>query len=83
MTRLIQAMEAEGLVARAASREDARATIIRATAAGERVLRRARARRLAALRALMAGLKPPALAHVDRAVRILEPVVHKAGVPGR
>jgi DNA-binding MarR family transcriptional regulator len=78
MTRLIQTMEAEGLVARAASRDDARATIIRATAAGERVLRRARARRLAALRGLLAGLEAGQLAHVERAVRILEPVVGRA-----
>jgi len=79
MTRLIQAMEAEGLVARAPSRDDARATIIRATAAGERVLRRARVRRLAALRALLAGLRAGQLAHVERAVRLLEPLVRGKG----
>jgi len=75
MTRLIQAMEVEGLVARAPSRDDARSTIIRATAAGQRVLRRARARRLAALRGLLSGLVPGQLAHVERAVRILRPLV--------
>jgi DNA-binding MarR family transcriptional regulator len=79
MTRLVQAMEAEGLVARAPSRDDARATIIRATAAGERVLRRARVRRLAALRALLAGLRAGQLAHVERAVRLLEPLVRGKG----
>ena len=79
MTRLIQAMEVEGLVARARSRDDARATIIRATAAGERVLRRARVRRLAALRALLAGLRAGQLAHVERAVRLLEPLVRGKG----
>lgn len=79
MTRLIQAMEAEGLVARAPSRDDARATIIRASAAGERVLRRARARRLAALRALLAGLPAAQLGQVERAVRLLEPLVRGTG----
>jgi DNA-binding MarR family transcriptional regulator len=79
MTRLIQAMEAEGLVARASSRDDARAMIIRATAAGERVLRRARVRRLRVLRGLLAALEPGQLAQIDRAVRILEPVVDRTG----
>ena len=75
MTRLVQAMEREGLVARAPSREDARARIIRATAAGERILRRARVRRLAALRALLANLSSRDLAHLERAIRILEPAI--------
>jgi DNA-binding MarR family transcriptional regulator len=75
MTRLIQAMEAEGLVARTASRADARATIIRATAAGERVLRRARVRRLAALRRLLIRLPPGQLGQVARAIEIIEPTV--------
>ena len=78
MTRLIQAMEAEGLVARAPSPDDARATLVRATAAGERILRVARAARLAALRALMADLTPGELVQVERAVAVLEPAVRKA-----
>ena len=78
MTRLIQAMEAEGLVARAPSPDDARATLIRATAAGQRILRTARAARLATLRALMADLTPGELAQVERAVAVLEPAVRKA-----
>lgn len=83
MTRLIQAMEAEGLVARARSRHDARATVIRATAAGAKVLRRARARRLAALRALLSSLTRADLAHLERAVRILEPVASRSVAPAR
>lgn len=77
MSRLIQAMEAEGLVARAASPDDARATLIRATAAGARVLRQARSRRLAALRALLGTLRPVQVRQIERAVRILEPVVSR------
>ena len=83
MTRLVQAMEAEGLLARAPSKEDARAQIIRATTAGERILRRARARRLAALRRLLEGLAAGDLAQVERAVRILEPLLSHAGQQGR
>jgi len=75
MTRLVQAMEAEGLVARAPSPEDARATLIRATPTGARILRRARSRRLAAMRRLLACLPSRDLAQVARAVRILEPAV--------
>ncbi len=79
MTRLVQAMEAEGLVARAASPHDARATLIRATAAGARVLRQARVRRLATLRGLLTALTAGDLRQVERAVRILQPVVAKGG----
>ncbi len=75
MTRLVQAMEAEGLVARAASPHDARATLIRATAAGQRILRRARVRRLQAMRELLGVLDSRDVAQVERAVRLLEPVV--------
>jgi DNA-binding MarR family transcriptional regulator len=78
MTRLIQAMEAEGLVARARSPDDGRATVIRATPAGERVLRDARAARLTTLRALMADLTPAQLDRVERAVAILEPMARKS-----
>lgn len=77
MTRLVQAMEAEGLVTRAPAPEDARIVRIRATRAGERVLAKARARRLSALRALLTDLSAADLAAVQRAVAILEPVVHK------
>src|SRR5512144_459051 len=42
MTRLVQAMQAEGLVARAPAPHDARVVRIRATRAGERVLQHAR-----------------------------------------
>jgi DNA-binding MarR family transcriptional regulator len=83
MTRLIQAMEREGLVARSPSPADARATVIRATPAGTRILRRARARRLAALRALLAALAPAEIRQVERAVRILEPVVAKPAARAR
>src|SRR5690349_60267 len=49
MTRLIQAMEAEGLVRRANAPHDARAVHITATRTGEKILKDARSRRLARL----------------------------------
>ncbi|HSD31398.1 MAG TPA: MarR family transcriptional regulator [Gemmatimonadales bacterium] len=75
MTRLIQAMEAERLVARAPAPDDARVVRIRATKTGERVLQQARARRLAALQTLLADLTATELASVRQAVEILEPLV--------
>ena len=75
MTRLIQAMEVEHLVARTPAPHDARVARIRATKAGERVLAQARARRLTALRTLLADLTAADLATVQRAVALLEPLV--------
>jgi DNA-binding MarR family transcriptional regulator len=77
MTRLVQAMQAEGLVTRTPAPEDARIVRIRATKAGERVLQAARTRRLAALRTMLAGLSATELRTVQRAVAVLEPVVNK------
>ena len=77
MTRLVQAMQAEGLVARAPAPHDARVVRIRATKAGERVLQEARTRRLAALRTMLAGLSPTELSTVQRAVAMLEPLVNR------
>lgn len=75
MTRLIQAMEAEGLVARAPAPDDARVVRIRATRAGARVLAQARTRRLSTLRTLLADLSAAELHVVRRGVEILEPLV--------
>jgi DNA-binding MarR family transcriptional regulator len=75
MTRLVQAMEAEGLVARSPAPDDARATLIRTTSVGARILRQARVRRLAALRRLLGTLTGEEVRQVERAARILEPVV--------
>ncbi len=74
MTRLIQAMEVERLVARAPHPHDARAVRIRATREGERVLRDARTRRLAAMEALIGGVSAADLKVLRRAVAILEPL---------
>jgi len=72
MTRLVQAMEAEGLVSRAPAPADGRASLIEATPAGERILREARARRLEVLRRLLEGASPAEMLAVERAVEILE-----------
>lgn len=49
MTRLVHAMEADGLVAREANPDDGRSVIIRATTLGEQQLERGRVRQIAPL----------------------------------
>ena len=56
ITRLVQALEREGLVTRAAHEDDARAVRVRATPKGRRILERGRERRVAELAALLDGL---------------------------
>ena len=68
MTRLISALEAEGLVSREADPEDGRLTRIRATPKGRALLFRGRARRVAALAAEVRGLGAGERADLDRAL---------------
>jgi DNA-binding MarR family transcriptional regulator len=79
ITRLVQQMEAAGLVARRADRRDGRVQVIRATARGRRLLAEGRARRVAALTASLVALPPEDLRALESAVAILEGVV---GAPG-
>jgi DNA-binding MarR family transcriptional regulator len=78
MTRLVQAMERDGLVRRADAPHDARAVHITATSAGEKILKAARERRLERLNDLLSGASPQDLDALGRAVDILEPLVAKA-----
>ena len=75
MTRLISALEAEGLVSREADPEDGRLTRIRATPKGRALLFRGRARRVAALAAEVRGLGAGERADLDRALTILDGVI--------
>lgn len=56
MTRLVHAMEADGLVARASNPDDGRSIVIRATAHGEEQLELGRGRQIAPLAAAISGL---------------------------
>lgn len=62
MTRLVHAMEADGLVAREANPSDGRSIIIRATPNGERQLERGRTRQIAPL--------AESISDLDRAERL-------------
>ncbi len=72
MTRLVAALQRDGLVARENDETDGRVTWIRATAKGSRLLREARRRRVAALTEDLGALKPPDLAALARAAAIME-----------
>ena len=75
MSRLVTAMEADGLVRRARNGADGRSVVLHATAKGKRVLDRARELRLAALEGLLSRASAQELATVRAAARIVDRLV--------
>jgi DNA-binding MarR family transcriptional regulator len=75
MTRLITAMEAEGLVRRAPSPTDGRSVIITATPEGERIMLRGREQRVAALAGWLSPLHAADLATVEVAADLLDGIL--------
>ena len=72
ISRLIGAMEQEGLVRRVAHETDARAVRLHATASGRRILERARERRLALLEELLGTADAREVAVVREAADVVE-----------
>jgi DNA-binding MarR family transcriptional regulator len=72
MTRIVQALEAAGLVRRERDAEDARVHRLHATAKGKRVMQRGRERRVANLAALLERLSPQDVARVRAAAELVE-----------
>ena len=72
MTRIVQALEAEGLVRRESDPDDGRVTRLHATAKGKRVLWRGRERRVTRLADLLARLSADEVAHVRKAADLVE-----------
>jgi DNA-binding MarR family transcriptional regulator len=72
MTRLVAAMEREGLVSREADPDDARVARISATDQGRRLLLAGRDRRVTALADGLTTLDADALATVGRATEVIE-----------
>lgn len=72
MTRLVAALEDEGLVVREPDPLDGRGVLVRATDAGRRVLEEGRSRRTAALVRQLAALTPAELATLGEAAAIME-----------
>lgn len=81
MTRLVQALEREGLVRRSADPGDGRVVRLRATPRGESILRQGRARRVAALAVPLAALPPADRARLASAADILARVVRAVADP--
>jgi len=71
MTKHVDRLERDGLVARTPSAEDRRRVGVRLTEEGQRVLRRVRSRRTAWLAQRLRGLSPEELAAVEAAVEPL------------
>ena len=72
ITRIVAALEADGLVTREQSVEDRRVTRVRATPAGETLLHEGRRRRTAQLAAQLAALSSKERATLARAADLLE-----------
>ncbi|MBV1850299.1 MarR family transcriptional regulator [Catellatospora sp. NEAU-YM18] len=71
ITKLVTALEAAGLAARAPSPDDRRVVLVTATDAGRTVLERGRAERVRAVAALLDGLSSEDLAVLDRAAHLI------------
>ena len=72
MTRLVQALEAEGLVRREADAKDRRAIKLHPTARGARLLDAARQRRLRTMESLLEGFTTEDVRHIEQVVGLLE-----------
>jgi DNA-binding MarR family transcriptional regulator len=72
MTRIVQGLEAEGLVRRERDARDGRVHRLHATARGRRVVQRGRERRVANLAALFGRLAPDDVARVREAAELVE-----------
>jgi len=75
MTRLVSALEAQGLLTREADPDDGRVIRIRATAKGRTLLARGRAARVEALASELRALAPSDRQALSDAVTVLEGVI--------
>jgi DNA-binding MarR family transcriptional regulator len=81
MTRLVNGLEADGLVTRETDAGDARITRIQATAEGRALLQAGRARRVAALARPLAALSAEEQAVLARAATLIEALAENARTP--
>jgi DNA-binding MarR family transcriptional regulator len=72
MTKIVQGLEASGLVTRKKDAVDGRGSVIAATRTGRRIMQEGRRRRVERLARDVAGLPPSERETLDRAVDILE-----------
>jgi DNA-binding MarR family transcriptional regulator len=76
MTRLVDALQREGLVSREPNPDDARSVLVRATATGRLVLSRGRSRRIQDLAARLGRLSYEERAELGRAAMLIERMLH-------
>jgi DNA-binding MarR family transcriptional regulator len=79
ITRIVSALEVDGLVRRESVPGDRRLVRVRATARGTRVMRAGRRRRVALLSSLVADVSRTELATLDRAAAILARTLERSG----
>src|SRR5688500_6771107 len=79
MTRLVAALERDGLVRRRVDPGDARRAVVEATARGRSLIAEGRARRIGLLAGRLAALTPEELATLEQAAELLERVAGAAG----
>ena len=72
MTRVVQALEEDGLVRRARDANDGRVVRLRATAKGRRVMQQGRTRRITTLAALLMRLSAAEVRRVREAAELVE-----------
>ncbi len=78
MSRLVSALESEGLVLRQGDPRDGRVVRVRASLRGREVLERARERRLTHLEGVLGHLTPDQLSRVARSLDVLERALGRA-----
>jgi DNA-binding MarR family transcriptional regulator len=83
MSRLVAALERDGLATRAPDPLDRRASIVTATALGRRMLRRGRERRVTELAKHLTRLEPADFEAIDHASRAIAQLVADWHTPGR
>lgn len=72
MSRLVDALERDGLAVREQHTEDGRSVVVRATPEGRRILERGRERRISELTELLDALGQDELATLDAAARLVD-----------
>lgn len=75
MTRIVDALEELGLVEKQPNARDGRSTLIRATAAGKKLLLAGRERRVRVLAAKIAGLEPKERDELAAGARLLSRII--------
>lgn len=75
MTRIVNALEEQGLVLKKRNTKDGRSTLLSATPTGKKLLMEGRARRVRALAKQVASLSPAQRSVLEQAVKMLQQVV--------